>query len=129
MIQCNVGSRRYNIKFDKDSNGGHFDTTGSDGNGLIEVGVENNRTKESILETLTHELVEAILATDNKRWSHFTSTHSSRSHLFIFDHDYIDSFTRQLLTGLETSGAITINTIYPEKKNASKAGKGTKKKR
>jgi len=123
MIKCTVGSRRYDIKFDKSKNGGFFDTTGNKGSGLIEVGVKDVRTKEQILEVLTHEIVEAVLATDDKRWSHYTSTHDSRSHLFIFDHDYIDSLVRQVLTGLETSGAITTNQIYPERNKKCKSSK------
>jgi hypothetical protein len=100
-----ISGRRYDLIFDPTQNGGHFATMTEDGkgSGYVMVGTKC-KDSQLILETLLHEIIEATLAVDNRRWKDELNDHSPM--IFSFDHTYLTEFTSKILDSLISSGAL-----------------------
>jgi hypothetical protein len=86
-----------------------FCTYDKNGNGLISICVGRDGAKRSNrrkLEALIHEILEAILTDDFRRWS--DNADASRC-IFCFDHDYLNELESKLLTALVSCGMVDPN--------------------
>lgn len=94
------------LKFDlskKLGSGGKVDIYGKHGLGKVTVGVGSFTHPEEILETILHELFEGIMVHDEVAYDS-----SRRKRIFVFDHDYLDTFCAKLIDALVSCGAYTL---------------------
>lgn len=98
-----ICSREYEIRTNKSVGGARFYSWGknSKGTGLIEIG---NYDKRTCAELLMHEITEAILVEDGKRFIETDREKCNERYLFMFTHDYLDTFGPKLLEAITTSG-------------------------
>ena len=75
------------------------------GKSNVRVGTKG-RTNRDILRTIVHEIVEAVLVVNNKRWAE-SSSHA----VFIFTHNDLQGLDSQILDAM-----ISIGMVDPKKK-------------
>jgi hypothetical protein len=105
-----ICSNEYDLIFSKILTGGRFSTLGTEtkdtGRGQLVVGTKfpDIRYRASVL---IHEILEAILAVDCKRSSH--QQNGEERHIFVFDHDYMDTLGEKVLDAMLTSECFIID--------------------
>ena len=96
-----VCGRDYRIKFDHDSSGAGFQTCGD--YPTVTLGTDC-KSLHHVASNLIHEVIEAVLVEDFKRWADDDDPADCSRKLFVFDHDYFRSFGPKVLDGLLSSG-------------------------
>ncbi len=111
-----ICSRDYKLSFDNKTGryAGEFYSSGSKGagNGEIKVHCGDLRTTAEIL---CHEIMEAILCEDGKRYCSTSYDYDNSRYLFQFSHDYLDGYGAKLLDALITSGMFKLVDCRPKK--------------
>lgn len=120
-----ICSREYALRFRKGNSGACFYSNGPDtnGNGVIEIG--DYKDLEFVCGIIIHELVEAILYEDGRRYCPPVVEGDHSRYLFCFDHDYLDGFQNKVLDALLTSGFFRLVDRRPKvakKKGGKKKG-------
>ena len=111
MKTVNICGRKYKLKFSEPT-GGCFYCNGKNGGGGGEIYVGKYTDISRFTEILLHEIIEAILVEDNKRYMKTGTMESNENRLFIFDHEYLDSFIPKIIDGMISSGFFKINTKH-----------------
>lgn len=102
-----ICSREWDLVEDKKTDGARFHTHNDTGKGSIQLGSDfSNKTYR--FGVLLHEVIEGILTTDLKRYEYRLTTDN---YLFIFDHNYLMSFTDKIIDALISCNAIKINSF------------------
>jgi hypothetical protein len=73
--------------------------------GYIVVGTQCGDLNH-IFEVLFHEIVEATLAVDNRRWK--DEGNNANPLMFVFDHAYLDEFCAKVIDSLVSSGCMEL---------------------
>lgn len=107
MKTVNICGRKYKLKF-SESTGGQFYCSGKNGGGDGEIYVGRYKDISRFAEVLLHEIIEAILVEDNKRYAKTGIQDGNENRLFIFDHEYFDVFVYKILDGMISSGFFKI---------------------
>ena len=104
-----ICSREFDLKFHgKDRRGGFFDShQGEDGCGRGLISIAAAYGIEDKMDVLIHEILEAIMATDGKRFYPRWSADDDNP-LFVFDHNYLCGLSTKILDALLTSGFIML---------------------
>lgn len=120
-----ICSREYALRFRKGVEGACFYSNGpkTDGDGVIEIGDYKDVT--FVGGVLIHEILEAILYEDCKRFKPPVVGDDHSRYLFCFDHDYLDGLQNKLLDAMLTSGFFRL--VDGRKKHMAKKKKGKKK--
>lgn len=96
-MKIRISSQEWELKINKRQAGGNFDSLPKKGKcGVIIVGSKSNSFSPG---TLVHEVIEATLAMDKKRY-----TKDDGDYLFSFDHDYLDDFCKKIADSLKSIG-------------------------
>ncbi len=103
-----ICSRQWTFKKNPKKTGGFFDTHGVDGCGCIELGTKWTN-KENLIDVLIHEVLEAIMVEDFKRYTDQSGYGSSRDYLFVFDHDYLHGLGAKVGAALRSVGVLNDN--------------------
>ena len=99
-----ICSREYQLKFKNGLGGGEFYCDGKHGGGKGLIVIENYKETRRVAEVLCHEILEAILVEDYKRFACTSRELSNPRYFFQFSHDYLDTVGQKLLDALLTSG-------------------------
>jgi len=93
-----------------DSSAGSFNTYSDNGQGKIEIGL---KWKDPSYRTnlLLHEIIEAILTDDMKRWKDPAGYGDENRMIFLFDHDYLCSFADKVAAALRSVGVLNDGVI------------------
>lgn len=119
-----ICSREYSLRFRKGVDGACFYSNGpkTGGDGVIEIGDYKDVT--FVGGVLIHEILEAILYEDCKRYKPPVCGDDHSRYLFCFDHDYLDGLQNKLLEALLTSGFFKLVDVRKKKMVHSKKRKG-----
>lgn len=103
-----ICSREWDLKFDPKHTGASFHTYGkpSSGKGVIILGTKW-KEKGFKWSILIHEILEAILTTDGKRFER-ARYQDDMDYRFIFNHDYLEELPFKILDALESCGVINL---------------------
>jgi hypothetical protein len=121
-----ICSRDYKLTFDRDLDGGCFYSYGKTSEGDAEIIVGHYKDLRYCAEILLHEITEAILCEDDKRFSCTAFDDDNSRYLFMFPHDYLDTIGPKLLDALLTSGFFSLidgRPHMPKCKKSKKKGK------
>ena len=99
-----ICSREFKLKFSKKQAGGCFYRFGRKSEGDAEICIGKYKELHYCAEILCHEIMEAILVEDGKRFSCTEYDPCKDRYLFQFSHDYLDGLGPKLLEALLTSG-------------------------
>ena len=98
-----ICSREWTLRADKKTKGGaRFSAYGQSGSGYIVIGTKG-QGRRSIIEVLTHEVIEGILTQDHRRWK---ESSGNEKMLFCFDHNYLDGFAEKVVDALVSCGLV-----------------------
>lgn len=112
--EMKICSRKYKLTFDRKQSGGGFWCHGRKSEGRGEICIGHYKSLRNCAEILCHEVVEAILHEDDKRFSvGREDTNATRQ--FQFDHDYLNGFGPKLADALLTSGMFKLKDCRPKK--------------
>lgn len=103
-----ICSQQWNFKKNPKKTGGYFTTHGADGRGFIELGTRW-KDKENLVDVLIHEVLEAIMVEDFKRYTDQSGYESSRDYIFVFDHDYLHGLGAKVGVALRSVGVLNDN--------------------
>lgn len=110
-----ICSRKYKLTFDRKQSGGAFWINGRKSEGKGEICIGHYRNLRNCAEILCHEMVEAILVEDDKRFCSTGRQDNSARRRFQFDHDYLDNIGPKLVDALLTSGMFKLKDCRPKK--------------
>lgn len=103
-----ICSKEYELKTSKKIHGAYFHTARKkDSRG--EIGITSKATKEITAGYIIHEVIEAILTEDDKRFYNYTNSSEDPNYVFMFDHDYLCGLVHKILDALLSSGIFKLN--------------------
>ena len=109
-----ICSRDWDFILDSKRSGGEFNTynENDNGKGYIVLGTKF-KDDNFKFRLLLHEIMEAILVVDTKRFTNRMSSIEKENHLFVFDHEYMDTenLCAKITDALLSCNAIKINKI------------------
>lgn len=83
---------------------------GKDGKGVIELGTKWP-DKPNIVNVLIHEILEATMVGDFKRYQDSSGYNSPRDYSFFFDHDYLHALGHKVGESLRSIGLLNDDNI------------------
>ena len=96
----------WDLKENPRRTGATFETLGKKGRGYMEIGTKW-KTEQHRLDVLFHEILEAILVVDNKRFENERNADETDK-MFIFDHDYLEALPYKIIDALVSCGEISL---------------------
>lgn len=99
-----ICSRTFDLCFDPNREGGEFTSSFNGGRGRMIVGTKI-KSLDHVVTVLVHEILEAILAIDGKRFVDKAATNM----LFTFDHNYLGELGYKVVDALKSSKCFEIN--------------------
>ena len=101
-----ICSKEWDLKTNPKGTGAEFNTYYPNGRGSITIGTKW-KSKQFQLSLLLHEILEAILTVDQKRFNHRVDT-ERENYVFVFDHNYMENLPTKILDALISCGVIKI---------------------
>ena len=128
MKKIKVGHRDYRMTHRKNEYGGRFWTRGikSDGVGDIIIGTKEFNDLTHRAGKVFHEVAEAMLCDDYKRFNKPAPSHEEPDYLFVFSHDYLNEFCDKMVASLITTGYFKITEGMEKTMGKKKGKKGCK---
>ena len=106
--EVTIAGRPYELFLDKKTNGGEFYCWGKKRHGKGQIYVENAKDLRTVVEILLHEVMEATLVEENKRYSVASVDQGNANRVFIFTHEYYETFCPKVLNSLLESGFVQL---------------------
>ena len=101
-----ICSKEWDLQTDPKGTGGIFETYKNTGKGCITIG-SKWKEKQFRYSILIHEVLEAILTTDGKRFGR-RLYRGDDAYMFVFDHDYLEILPDKILDALVSCGVIKL---------------------
>lgn len=102
-----ICGREYKLKFSEPT-GGCFYCSGKSGSGDGEIYIGKYKDISRVAEILLHEIIEAILVEDSKRFVPTGLLDDNSNRLFMFTHEYFDMLICKIIDGMKSSGFFKI---------------------
>jgi hypothetical protein len=119
-----INGAPWKLKTVENEVGGYFDSSGEGGQGEICIGTEYT-SPHAFLRILVHEIVEATLTMDKRRFSD-----EDEYLVFIFDHEYLTtSLPTRIIESLVSCGALDVPARYTVGSKVNKKRRGGKVKK
>lgn len=96
-----ICGREYRLAFDRDGSDAAFNTGGD--YPTVVLGLDC-KSLHHVASNLVHEIIEATLCEDFKRWGDDDDPGDCSRKLFVFDHDYLRTFGPKIVDALLSSG-------------------------
>jgi hypothetical protein len=100
-----ICSKQWILKKNPRTLGAEFSTRGHSGHGVITIGTQW-KDKAHQVNMLIHEILEAILVEDYKRYKDSSPHGVNDRYLFVFDHDYLDGLGPKIGAALRSAGVL-----------------------
>lgn len=118
-----ICGREYRLRFDSEDDGAGF-RTGCDYPEIV-LGL-GCKSLHHVVSNLVHEIFEATLCEEGKRWGHDEVPDDCTRKMFVFEHDYLHVLGPKLLDAMLSSGFFRLVDGRPGmgRKRGGKKGKG-----
>lgn len=106
--KTHIAGRPYDITVNKKTSGGEFYCWGKKRKGSGEIFIENTESLNTLVEILFHEIMEATLTEEYKRYQKTGLSLNNQSLTFLFDHEYFDMLCPKVLSALLDTGFVQL---------------------